>query len=93
METGYIFSALVFAIAAFHVIWKLVEHTTRLFKTSGLRSGSGKAATRRDDWYMFFHRSDLTGQNDENRPAKRTGTAARTPGRKDTRPAARQYLS
>jgi hypothetical protein len=58
MESGIYLSALVFGIGVAH----LAVRAASFFNGRKSADTAGKHTdTRRDDWYMFFHRSQLTG--------------------------------
>ena len=64
MDSGYIFSVFVLGGVAFHLIWNAASFIDRLSTSHGRKERkTGRHATR-DDWYMFFHRSDLTGMQE-----------------------------
>lgn len=95
MEPGFYLTALVFAVAALHLITRGVSLFHRNTKVS--RPGMDKSANKRSDWYMFFHCSDLTGEkkqttvsnrNDSNKSISRGKNKV-----KDIRPALRSNLA
>ena len=63
MELTTIFTGLVFAIGLFHVIVQASSVIDRyLFSGRNKYAGTRRKAAFRDDWYMFFHCSNLTGE-------------------------------
>ena len=66
MESGMYFAVFVFGIGAMHLVWKAVAYMDKMSNTLGLsRMNAKKLRTKRADWYMFFHISDLTGHKKE----------------------------
>ncbi len=62
MESGIYLSALVFGVGIVHLAVRAAS-----FFSSGKRAASGKYSNAvRDDWYMFFNRSQLTGIKEDN---------------------------
>lgn len=65
MEPGYSLTILVCAVGALHLAWRAGAYMSKYIASSkGLQAGAAKSV-KRDDWYMFFHRSDLTGELSE----------------------------
>lgn len=98
METGYYLATLVFAVAALHLINRAVKYVSSYRAASGMRSNESiKVPVKRDDWYMFFHRSDLTGKpekRNETKPKKSSISSSLVKHtRRDSRPALRKHLS
>ena len=96
MESGIYLTGMVFAIGALHLITRLVTYVSRYYAASGIgQARSQKAPVRRGDWYVFFHRSDLTGESEEKKSNMRGDTRSDvSPGkskRRDSRPALRRY--
>lgn len=61
METGIYLTALVFGVGFVHLAVQAAS-----FMSSGKKAQSEKQKNVvRDDWYMFFHRSQLTGIKEE----------------------------
>lgn len=99
MEPGMYFVWLVMGIGALHLVWNLAAYVSRFQSASEVRrtDSEGKIVSR-DDWYMFFHCSDLTGQiagNQRNKTVpKSSGRSAGTSRQRDSRlPATRHYPS
>lgn len=69
MEPGLAFTALVFSIGALHLIWQAAD---RISKYNHSVNKTSKPAVKRDDWYVFFHRSDLLGPTVEEKKDKST---------------------
>lgn len=90
MEPGVYFATLVFAVAALHLIARGVNSFRRTFKSS--QPGSGKKVTKRSDWYMFFHCSDLTGEKTQPTLPKTNGRNISTSTKKNSRKDSRQSL-
>jgi hypothetical protein len=98
MEPGIYLTALVFAVAALHLINKVVTYASSFRAASDIRPDkSTKASTQRDDWYMFFHRSDLTGEPEKKtknkQENKKIGSSPGNYQRRDSRPALRRHLT
>lgn len=99
MEPGFYLTTLVFAIAALHLINKVVTFVTGFRASSGMRpSESSKQPVQRDDWYMFFHRSDLTGKPVDKNETKRENALINSSSsgkhkRRDSRPTLRRHLT
>lgn len=96
MEPGIYLTGMVFAIGALHLITRLVTYVSHYYAASAMgQARSQKAPVHRDDWYVFFHRSDLTGESLEKttqkRDDKRSNISPRSSGRSDSRPALRRY--
>lgn len=60
MESGLLFSTLVLAVGAFHLISKASAFLGK--QMAKFRDPAKTKKVVRDDWYMFFNRSDLTGE-------------------------------
>jgi hypothetical protein len=77
MEPIMLFSTLVLAVAAMHLISQSVEALRG--KNRNLRTGKEKSSntTKRSDWYMFFKLSDLLGP-DKIEPKSVTQTPQKT---------------
>lgn len=59
MESGLLFSTLVLTVGALNLIDRIIHFlTTRVM----VQDRDASTKTTRDDWYMFFNRSDLTGK-------------------------------
>ncbi|WP_163339417.1 hypothetical protein [Desulfopila sp. IMCC35008] len=66
MELNMIFSSLILLIGAFHLAAQVSSFIQRyFFSTNNKVLGTEKKATVRDDWYLFFHCSKLTGNPKE----------------------------
>jgi len=59
MESGFYFTALIIGIGAFHLISQVVDHFGK-----HMHAKSNIKKQTRDDWYVFFHCSDLTGKKE-----------------------------
>jgi hypothetical protein len=95
MEPGLYLTTLVFAVAALHLINKAVTYVSGFLAASGMRSNkSRKVPAHRDDWYMFFHRSDLLGKPENKNKKKNTSISSSSTKykRRDSRPALRRHL-
>ncbi|MFT5698505.1 MAG: hypothetical protein ACI8ZB_001360 [Desulforhopalus sp.] len=98
MEPRIYLTALVLAVGGLHLVCRLVDVVSRFHAASSrARTGTHKAAVKRDDWYMFFHCSDLTGDKKETvhpkRTEKETSSSQGARLRSDSRPSARRYIS
>lgn len=98
MEPGIYLTALVLAVGVLHLVGKLAESVSHFHAASGkTQPGADKATEHRDDWYMFFHCSDLTGVTKEKAHKKRanseTGSSQGTRQRRDSRPASHRYIT
>jgi hypothetical protein len=98
MEPGIYFTTLVFAVGALHLLSKVVAYVTGYLAASGLRPDkSSRVPAHRDDWYMFFHRSDLTGEPEKKtknkQENKKIGSSPGNYQRRDSRPALRRHLT
>jgi hypothetical protein len=93
MEPGIYFTALVFAVGALHLLSKVVAHVTGYLAASGLRPDKSKRLpAHRDDWYVFFHRSDLTGESQKKTKKKQQNKSANSSAGKYQRPDSRPEL-
>jgi len=91
MESGIYLTAMVLAVGALHLITRIAAYVGRYYAASGRgQARPPKAPVHRDDWYVFFHRSDLTGDSPVKKSEKRAGTRTNTK-RRDSRPALRRY--
>jgi hypothetical protein len=62
MEPTVIFTILVFSVGALHLVWQAAGHIGKFHQKNLKNLTSSKRKNYyRDDWYVFFHRSDLTG--------------------------------
>jgi len=99
MEPGFYLTTLVFAVAVLHLINRAVTSVTRFLAASDLRlNESRKKPVQRDDWYMFFHRSDLIGKPKEKNNTNRNNMSISSPSsekqkRCDSRPVLRRHLT
>jgi hypothetical protein len=97
METGLqYFAAFVIGFSAFHLICKAAALIEKMSGNRGKDQSLAKSARpKRDDWYMFFHRSDLTGskpaKDSKIVPSDKVDSHRRSGRRK--RPESRAYLS
>lgn len=95
MEPGIYLTTLVFAVAALHLINKAATFAIRYRAASSKKAHEvRKAPAHRDDWYMFFHQSDLTGDL-KHKTTNKQGTKKINPGkhrRNDSRPVLRNHL-
>ncbi len=71
MEPGIYLSALVLGIGVAH----LAVRAASFFNGTKPAETAGHADTKRDDWYVFFHRSQLTGCEEPDMYPVQTGTA------------------
>lgn len=96
MEPGIYLTILVFAVAALHLTNKAVTFVIRYNAASSIKAHKAKKApTHRDDWYMFFHQSDLTG-NLKHKTTNKQGNKKINTGkhqRSDSRPVLRSHLT
>jgi len=98
MEPGFYLTTLVFAVAALHLINKSITYVSGFLAASGMRSNeSRKVPAKRDDWYMFFHLSDLIGKPEKKNETKPENTSISSSlgkhKRRDSRPALRRQLT
>ena len=98
MEPGMYLTALVFAVAVLHLLNNMIRYVGSFRATSGKRSNvSSKLPTHRDDWYMFFYRSSLTGKAEKkirNTQGKTTiSSSFKRNKKRDSRPVLRHYLT
>lgn len=72
MELSILFTALVLAVGALHLIWKLTPFLNRDIAVSAEKHDFlKKKSVQRSDWYVFFYCSDLTRAGKaENRNAR-----------------------
>jgi hypothetical protein len=96
MEPGMYMTGIVFAIGALHLVTRVVTYVSRYYaESASVQARAKKAPVQRDDWYMFFHRSQLTGEPEKNnitRPiAVQPSVSSRINKRRDSRPALRRY--
>ena len=96
MESGIYLTGMVFAIGALHLLTRLVTYVSRYYAASASgQAKAKKAPVHRSDWYVFFHRSDLTGESEQNTPNRRkdkhSDVSPGTRQRRDSRPALRRY--
>jgi hypothetical protein len=90
MEPGFYFTALVIGTGVFHLVCQVADHLEKRLHSHSFRKNLSSRKTRkRDDWYMFFHRSQLTGKEEEsqasyseNRKNKRTSGLRRPKDRR-----------
>jgi hypothetical protein len=95
MEPTTYFTLLVLGIGAIHLVCQAFDKIgTWKGKTQQIY---GKRTQSRDDWYVFFHRSDLTGpakrRNKSESIADRPSAASTTRRKSARRPVARVKLS
>lgn len=99
MEPGIYLTALVFAVAGLHLLNKTITHVSKFLAASGMmkNESASNVPTYRDDWYMFFHRSDLTGEPKKtmkkSKDNKNISSSSGKYKRRDSRPVLRSYLS
>lgn len=96
MEPAMYMTGMVLAVGALHLVTRVVTYVSRYHAASKSgRAKSKKVPVHRDDWYMFFHRSDLTGESRDKRSSTRKDNHSDiSPGtrqRRDTRTALRRY--
>ena len=66
MELNLYFTGAIVAICAIHLATVAVDSLTALFKNNRLENREPHAQSqKRDDWYVFFHCSDLLGKESE----------------------------
>jgi hypothetical protein len=99
MEPGFYLTTLVFAVAVLHLLNRTVTSVARFLAASGLRSNESRDKPgQRDDWYMFFHRSDLIGKPKKKDNTSKINMSIRPPfsekqKRCDSRPVLRRHLT
>ncbi len=98
MEPATFFTIMVFSVGALHLVWRAADSIGKLLGKNQQSLTYGKRKeNHRDDWYMFFHRSDLTGPETTRDMSTSTGdhpSASSTRRRKSSkRPVARVHLS
>ncbi len=89
METGIYFFALMAGVAALHLITTAVN----AYKKTTRNSETEYTTTRRvkdDDWYMFFHVSDLVGKKVLPKTPSNTTTVSNQRKKSQKRPALRR---
>jgi hypothetical protein len=96
MEPGIYLTGMVFAVGVLHLATRLVTYVSRYYAASAFgQAGSKKAPVHRDDWYVFFHRSDLTGESESStaisRGDRRSGVSPGARRKRDSRPVLRRY--
>jgi hypothetical protein len=96
MVPGIYLTELVLAVCVLHLVWRL-RKAIRRFRASSVRTqrAASKSAVQRDDWYMFFHCSDLTGEKKKPSNKSTLGTTqCTTPPRpkRDSRSNAHRYI-
>lgn len=96
MEPGIYLTALVFAVSALHLLNNVIRYVSSFHAASAKRPDeSSKQPAHRDDWYMFFHRSDLTGDVKKKIRTTQGSTiisSSRSKNkRRDSRPALHRY--
>lgn len=96
MEPRIYLTGMVFAIGVLHLATRLVTYVSRYYATSAFgQARSKKSLVHRGDWYVFFHRSDLTGESEEStsnkRGERRSDVSPVSSKRRDSRPALRRY--
>ena len=94
MEPGFYFTALVIGTGAFHLVSQIADHISKtMHSKSDKQNLSAKKAPKRDDWYVFFNCSDLTGKQEDthiNYPGKQQNKKSSSRRRRaDKRTAAR----
>ena len=63
MEPAIYFTIFVLAIGVLQLICNVKSYISKFVATDQqLRASTTSQPTKRDDWYMFFHRSDVTGK-------------------------------
>ncbi len=66
MELNLYFTGAIVAICAIHLATVAVNSLTALFKNKRLEKRKPHAQSpKRDDWYVFFHCSDLLGKESQ----------------------------
>lgn len=79
MESGIYLSAMVFGVGLMHLVVRAAS-----MMSNGKRTGQQKTKSnaQRDDWYMFFHRSQLTGTDERDTLPPQTGVRTKPVARK-----------
>lgn len=68
MEPGIYLTALVFGIGALHLVNQFASSIGKLLNSAERNQAwTDRSQPRRDDWYVFFHCSDLIGKTDRDR--------------------------
>lgn len=65
MEPGFIFTILVFSIGAIHLVRNASDLLGKWWGREQHFIPGNQSLQKRDDWYVFFHRSVLTGTSDD----------------------------
>ncbi|WP_136809845.1 hypothetical protein [Desulfosediminicola flagellatus] len=96
MEPGMYLTALVITVSALHLLNNVIHYVSSFHTASAKRPDeSNKLPAHRDDWYMFFHRSDLTGEAKKKIRTTKGNTITRSSPvknkQRDSRPALRRY--
>jgi len=91
MELNLYFTGAIVAICAIHLATVAVNSLTALLKNKRLENREPHAQSqKRDDWYVFFHCSDLLGKESESCsspiPNHNQTSRALPPAQKERRP-------
>lgn len=71
MEPATILTIMVFSVGALHLVWQAASGIGKLLgKTQQNLTYGKRSKSHRDDWYVFFHRSDLTGPDTSKEKSK-----------------------
>lgn len=97
METGIYFTALVLAVGVLHLVQKVIECIHRFKAPFGKTYNSvPKVPVKRDDWYVFFHCSDLIGKPlkhpEEQNTMRETSATVRKHQKHDSRVTSVRYV-
>jgi hypothetical protein len=60
MEPATVFAGFVLYMGGLHLLWQTSDRLNKWW-TKNKTISAGKQRVKRDDWYVFFHLSDLTG--------------------------------
>jgi len=62
METGTVITGFVLYMGGLHLLWQASDRLSKWWtKNKTVTTLAQKQRIKRDDWYVFFHLSDLTG--------------------------------
>ncbi len=69
MEPGTVFAGFVLYMGGFHLLWQASDRLSKWWtKNKDTSTLARKQRVKRDDWYVFFHQSDLTGPTRPQKP-------------------------
>ncbi|WP_143005427.1 hypothetical protein [Desulforhopalus singaporensis] len=89
MESGTFFAILVISVGALHLVWRAAAFAGKYFtRQHADRTRAREKNIKRDDWYVFFNCSQLTGPDADDKNS-RPDNRRRDQVLKSKRPAAR----